>query len=98
MLPRGLGQRAVYPLSGAIEVDGVRVEPGSLLVLADGPDAVCRAEPGTRGVAFGEAVLESEPLMHWNYVAYDADAIEAAKRRWADGGFPPVPHDPGRDV
>ena len=49
-------------------------------------------------MAFGGAVLESEPLMHWNYVAYDADAIEAAKRRWADGGFPPVPHDPGRDV
>ncbi|MEM8711328.1 MAG: pirin family protein [Planctomycetota bacterium] len=95
-LPADLGERAVYLLEGELSVDAMSAARGSLLVLEDGSDITMTAGPGTRAILLGGASLPQTPLMHWNYVAYRPEAIEAAKRRWADGEFPPVPHDPGK--
>jgi len=89
-----LGERAVYPLDGQVFVDGQSLEQGSLAVIDDGALATVVGEPGARALVLGGEALPAEPLIHWNYVAWTKEEIEAAKARWAGGGFPPTVEDP----
>lgn len=87
-LPPALGERAVYPLGGEVRVNGEVIELGSLAVIGDSAAATVTAEPGARTLVLGGEALPRDPLIHWNYVAWTKADIEAAKERWANGGFP----------
>lgn len=84
-----LGERAIYPLAGELRVDGQVIERGSLAAVADGTAAEVTGSRGARALVLGGAPLPAPIFMHWNYVAYSKDEIEAAKSRWANGAFPP---------
>lgn len=83
-LPAEYSERAVYVVSGKVEVDGQRVEVGSMAVLAPG-NAVTVA-------ALGDAVvmaLGGEPVgrryIDWNFVSSSKERIEQARADWAAG-------------
>ena len=83
-LPPAYPERAVYVADGAVEIDGQRIEPGSMAVLAPGA-AVTIA-------ALGDAVvmaLGGEPVgprfIDWNFVSSSKERILQARADWAAG-------------
>lgn len=90
-LPETVEQRAVYVVSGSLQIDGTRITPGTLAVLGPGR-AVARAqEPCHAMVIGGEPV--SARHVKWNFVHSSRHRIEDAARDWVDGRFPRVPDD-----
>jgi redox-sensitive bicupin YhaK (pirin superfamily) len=89
--PEGLVDRAVYVLRGAIDVDGTRVSPQQVAVLAPGAALITASEPA-RILAFG-----GEPVgprhMWWNYIHSSLERIEVARAEWRAGKVPLPPGD-----
>lgn len=83
-LPAEYSERAVYVVSGEVEVAGQRIEAGSMAVLKPG-QAVTIA-------ALGDAVvmaLGGEPVgprwIDWNFVSSSKERIDQARADWAAG-------------
>ncbi len=90
-LPEEHEERGVYVVSGAITIDGVRHEPGQLLVFEPGTTAMFAViEPG-RMMLLGGAALDGERHIEWNFVSHSQERIERAKADWRAGRFPLVP-------
>ena len=84
--------RAVYIVSGAIEVSGDRYEAGKLLVFRPGDALSLRAVDGpARLLIVGGATMDGPRHIWWNFVSSDGDRIEQAKADWREGRFPEVP-------
>jgi len=100
-LPRGVTapvpeeprERAVYVASGAVEVGGRSLKEGQMAILDHGVHGAVRGEEDARVLFFGGEPLDGERHLWWNFVSSSQAAIDAAKRRWRDGGFDPVPGD-----
>jgi redox-sensitive bicupin YhaK (pirin superfamily) len=93
-LPAEYPERAVYVAGGEVEVDGERIEPGSMAVLAPGRSATI--------VAVGDAVvmaLGGEPVgpryIDWNFVSSSSERLDQARADWAAGRMklPDLDHD-----
>ena len=83
-LPAEYPERAVYVASGEVELDGQRIEPGSMAVLVSGKPVTI--------TAIGDAVvmaLGGEPLgpryIDWNFVSSSKERIDQARADWAAG-------------
>ncbi|MBW0159418.1 pirin family protein [Sedimentimonas flavescens] len=87
-LPDNHEDRAVYVLSGVVEVAGQRFESGRLLIFRPGDQVALRAgEAGARILLLGGATLEGPRYIWWNFVASSKDRIEAAKEAWRAGDW-----------
>jgi redox-sensitive bicupin YhaK (pirin superfamily) len=84
-------ERATYVVEGAIEVDGVTVGAGELLVFEMGTDVRLRGAPGARLMVFGGPALDGPRHVWWNFVSSRKDRIERAAADWRAGRFAPVP-------
>lgn len=103
-LPAEYPERAIYIVSGAIEVDGRRFDAGRMLVLAPGHAATIEALAQSVVMAVG-----GEPIgprfIDWNFVSSSKERIEQAKADWRaqrmklpdldHDSFIPLPPDPG---
>ena len=83
-LPAEYPERAVYVARGVVEVDGQRIEAGSMAVLIPGKAATI--------AAIGDAVamaLGGEPVgprfIDWNFVSSSKERIDQAREDWAAG-------------
>jgi len=94
-LPVELGQRGAYIVEGDLECGGQRFEAGQLLVFADGSEVRLGLSSRAHLMLFGGEPLTEDRFIWWNFVASTAEAIEAAKEKWARGEFPDVPGDSG---
>ena len=92
-LPNEHEDRAVYLLSGDIEIAGDRFRPGSLLVFRPGDPIAVRAIGVSRLLVLGGATLEGSRHIWWNFVSSSKDRIEQAKADWQAGRFDAVPGD-----
>ena len=86
-------ERAIYILSGRIEVDGASHEPARLLVLRPGDPVSVAAESDSRLMLFGGEPMEGPRYIWWNFVSSRPERIEEAKEEWARGRFDTVPGD-----
>ena len=78
----------VYVAEGGINVDGVVVGEGATAMLpAAAHITVLRY---SRMVLLGGEPWPDAPHLEWNFVSFDRDRIEQAKRDWVAGQFPPV--------
>jgi len=85
---------ALYPVSGALEVDGQAVAAQQMAVLAPGYRASLRATADSRLVLLGGATLAPRHLF-WNFVSSRPERIEQAKADWQAGRFAKVVGDEG---
>jgi len=92
-LPAGYEERGVYVAEGEVEIDGQRVETGSLAVIVPGAEGVVRSAGGARLAILGGAPLDGKRFLFWNYVSSRPERVEQAHRDWAEGRFPKVPGD-----
>lgn len=95
MLPLGTEheERALYVLSGEIEIGSDRHGPERLLVLRPGDRITVRAISDAHLVVVGGAAMDGPRHIWWNFVSSRKDRIEAAKADWKAGRFDLVPGD-----
>lgn len=85
-------ERAAYVTSGAVEIDGRRVEAGSMAVFARGGDVTILAlEPATVMTLGGETI--GPRYIDWNFVSSSRERIEQAKADWRAGRMKLPDHD-----
>jgi len=95
ILPLGADyeERAVYVLSGEIEIGGERHPSQRLLVLKPGDRVEVKALEDAHFVVVGGATMDGPRHIWWNFVSSRKDRIEAAKADWKAGRFDLVPGD-----
>ncbi|HEY4546600.1 MAG TPA: pirin family protein [Pedomonas sp.] len=101
-LPPGHPERALYVVSGAIELEGTRYEAGQMLVVAPGASRFTAPEPAIVMVLGGEPV--GPRFLFWNFVSSSQERLEQAKADWRAGRmklpdldnqeFIPLPEEP----
>lgn len=89
-LEAGYTERAVYVVSGAIEIDGERIARNELAVLRGGAVQLSVLED-SRIALIGGDPLDGPRHLWWNFVASSRERIERAKQDWRERRFPPVP-------
>jgi hypothetical protein len=82
-------ERAIYVVSGELEVDGEGLGPERLGVLRAGARTIV-ARTEVHFVVIGGAPLGARTIW-WNFVSSREEAVAEAARRWQAGGFPRVP-------
>lgn len=104
-LPADYPERAVYVATGAIEVEGQRIEAGRMAVFSPGQSVAILALEPSNVMAIG-----GEPLgprfIDWNFVSSSKERIEQAKADWRaqrmklpdldHDSFIPLPPEPGQ--
>jgi redox-sensitive bicupin YhaK (pirin superfamily) len=86
-------ERAVYVITGEIEIGGDRHGPERLLVLKPGDRVAIRAASDAHFILVGGAPMDGPRHIWWNFVSSRKERIEAAKAEWKAGRFDIVPGD-----
>jgi redox-sensitive bicupin YhaK (pirin superfamily) len=84
-------ERAVYVVSGELEVGGSRIIEGQLAVLEPGALARMRAAGETSAMLLGGMRFPTPRYIWWNFVASSQERIARAKERWERRQFAAVP-------
>jgi redox-sensitive bicupin YhaK (pirin superfamily) len=84
-------ERAIYVVTGTIELSGEPFPAGRLLVLRPGLDVVVHAPAQARLLLLGGEPMDGPRHVYWNFVSSSRERIEQAKADWASGRFAAVP-------
>jgi redox-sensitive bicupin YhaK (pirin superfamily) len=84
-------ERALYIVSGEIEIAGDRFEAGRLLVFRPGDRITVTAVSPARLVVVGGAAMDGPRHIWWNFVSSRKERIDQAKADWKAGRFDLVP-------
>ncbi|WP_268800731.1 pirin family protein [Pseudomonas huanghezhanensis] len=90
LIPNEYQERALYVIEGQMMLNGVPVEPRTLVVFTPGDEPTLCAESDSHAVLIGGAALDGPRRMNWNFVASDQRLIDQARARWAAGDWPTV--------
>ncbi|MGV3634469.1 MAG: pirin family protein [Pseudorhodoplanes sp.] len=86
-------ERAIYVVSGEIEIAGDRFTGPKLLVFRPGDRIAERAVTASHIAILGGAALEGPRHIWWNFVSSRKERIEQAKEDWKAARFDIVPGD-----
>jgi redox-sensitive bicupin YhaK (pirin superfamily) len=89
--PREYAERAVYVVSGEIDVDGRTIGPNRMVVLRQGSDPLIRVRGNSCLMVLGGAPLASDRIVWWNFSSSSRERLEQAKADWKSGAFGQVP-------
>ena len=77
---------AVLAMSGSVDVDGVRVEPGSALYLGAGRHELpLLARTDSSILLLGGEPFEERIVMWWNFIGRSSEEIVQARSAWMEG-------------
>jgi redox-sensitive bicupin YhaK (pirin superfamily) len=98
-------ERAVYVVSGRVDIAGQSFDAGQLLVFRPGDRISILAESNARLMLLGGEPMDGPRHIWWNFVSSSKERITAAKEEWRTGKFDLVPGDaedfiplPGEDT
>jgi redox-sensitive bicupin YhaK (pirin superfamily) len=86
-------ERAVMVCEGEAELDGQRLEPFALYVLAPGHAPILSAASRSRAMLLGGGAFATRRHVYWNFVSSSKERIRQAKEDWIERRFPLVPGD-----
>ena len=86
-------ERALYIVSGEVDIAGDRFGAGQLLVLRPGDPITMTAASEARVVLIGGAAMDGPRYIWWNFVSSRKERIEQAKAEWKERRFDIVPGD-----
>ena len=92
-IPARAEERAIYVLSGEVDIVGDVFPADRLLVFRPGDEIIVSSAPGAHFMLFGGAALGSRRYIWWNFVSSSKERIEQAKEEWRTGRFDIVPGD-----
>ena len=84
-------ERAIYTVSGDIDIAGDVFGPGKLLVFKPGDRITIRAVTPARFMALGGEPMDGPRYIWWNFVSSRPERIEQAKADWKAARFDTVP-------
>ena len=84
-------ERAIYTVSGEVEIAGDVFGPAQLLVFRPGDRITIRANTDARFMALGGEPMDGPRHIWWNFVSSSKDRIEQAKADWKMARFDSVP-------
>jgi redox-sensitive bicupin YhaK (pirin superfamily) len=90
-LPAEHEERGVYPVQGDIAVDGTPLAEKNLGFVASDEKIQIQAKTPSRVMLLGGEKMDGPRFIWWNFVASSKERIEAAKQRWREQRFAPVP-------
>jgi len=90
MLPEGIEDRAVYVISGQLQIQEAQIPQHNMAVFDQTADIQLEATEPTRLAIIGGTNLGKRTVW-WNLVSSRKDLIEQAKRDWREQKFPEVP-------
>ena len=90
-IPAEHAERALYPVSGQLQLDGESLPLNTLVLLDAGSEPVLHALAASRVMLLGGAPLDGPRFVWWNFVASTRERIEQAKSDWREGRFANVP-------
>lgn len=91
-VPAGPAERAVYIVSGQIELGGATFDEKQMLVLQEQGAPVITSPHGAHLMLIGGAPIGPRKIW-WNLVSSRPERIEQAKTDWQEGRFAKVPGD-----
>ncbi|WP_394748792.1 pirin family protein [Spongiimicrobium salis] len=82
------GEIGICVVEGAVEACGQRIEKGNILVSK--VEDICSTvlKPNTHLLLFGGEPFPEERFLLWNFVSYDKEKLNKAKKAWEDRTFP----------
>ena len=83
-------ERAIYIVSGEVEISGDRFAEGRLLVFKPGDRITVKAVRDARLALLGGAAMDGPRHIWWNFVSSRKERIEQAKADWKAGRFAPI--------
>jgi redox-sensitive bicupin YhaK (pirin superfamily) len=86
-------ERAIYIVSGAIDVAGETFEAGRLLVFRPGDRISILAVSNARLMLMGGAAMDGPRHIWWNFVSSSKERIDIAREEWRARRFDTVPGD-----
>jgi redox-sensitive bicupin YhaK (pirin superfamily) len=86
-------ERAIYTVSGEIEISGDVFGPAQLLVFRPSDRITIRARSDARFMMLGGEPMDGPRFIWWNFVSSRKDRIEQAKADWKAARFDTVPGD-----
>lgn len=89
----GYEERAIYVVSGEIDVMGDRFTQHQLLVLKPGDAITLSAVGDAHIMLLGGEPMDGPRHIWWNFVHSRRERIEEAKAQWKAGRFEPVPEE-----
>jgi redox-sensitive bicupin YhaK (pirin superfamily) len=92
-LPADIEERAIYTLSGVIDIGGDTFGPHQLIVFKPGEVIRITAYAEAHCVLLGGDSIGSKRYIWWNFVSSSQEKIEQAKEEWRTGRFGIVPGD-----
>ena len=90
-IPSEHAERALYPVSGELQLDGESLPLNTLALLDPGSEPMLHAVLASRVMLLGGAPLDGPRFVWWNFVASSRERIEQAKSDWREGRFASVP-------
>ncbi len=87
-------ERAIYTVSGEVEIAGDVFGPAQLLVFRPGDRITIRARSDARFMMLGGEPMDGPRIIWWNFVSSRMDRIQQAKADWKAARFDAVPGDP----
>jgi redox-sensitive bicupin YhaK (pirin superfamily) len=86
-------ERAVYVISGRVDIAGESFDGGQLLVFKPGDRISILAETNARLMLLGGEPMDGPRHIWWNFVSSSNERIDEAKNDWRNGRFAIVPGD-----
>ncbi|WP_309662388.1 pirin family protein [Sphingomonas sp.] len=86
-------ERALMLVGGQAELDGQRLEPFALYVLAPGHAPRLSGSSEARLMLMGGGAFATPRHVYWNFVSSSRDRINQAKEDWKARRFPLIPGD-----
>lgn len=86
-------ERAIYVVSGTIDIQGDIFEGGCLLTFRPGDRITIKALTAARIAVIGGEPLDGPRYVWWNFVSSRKERIDQAKEEWKQGRFGKVPGD-----
>jgi len=83
-LPREYRERAIFLVSGGVEVDGQTIGPTQMAIFSADSDAVVQATTSSVLMMLGGAPI-GERFIDWNFVSSSRERIAQAKADWSAG-------------
>ena len=84
VLPREYEERAIFLVSGGVEVDDRAIAPTQMVVFSADADAVVQATTSSVLMLLGGAPI-GERFIEWNFVSSSRERIAQAKADWSAG-------------
>lgn len=92
-LPNNAEERAVYTISGRIQIGEIIYEASQMLILKPGTDIIIQAIDNAHFIILGGATMDGPRYIWWNFVSSSKERIEQAKADWEAGNFGKIPGD-----